>query len=87
MFKHKHRHGKQRGKGKLSLSESVVSRKVTILANPDRKTVEMGLYPGASASVVKNEPNNPNIIVSVGECRYIIAKSIADNILVSYSNA
>ncbi len=87
MFKHKHRHGKQNRKGKLSLSESMVNRKVTILVNPDRKTVEMGLYPGATASVVKNEPFNPNVIVSVGECRYIIAKSIADEILVSYSDA
>ncbi len=87
MFKHKYRRRKQSRKGKLSLSESMVNRKVTILANPDRKTVEMGLYPGATASVVKNEPFNPNLIVSVGECRYIIAKSIADEILVTYSNA
>jgi Fe2+ transport system protein FeoA len=62
------------------LTEAEVGKKYIILNNPDIKTMEMGLYRGGIITVHKNEEDNPNIVVGVGESRYIIPRELAEKI-------
>jgi Fe2+ transport system protein FeoA len=52
------------------------------MSNKDRKTLEMGLFSGALVTVIKNHPNDANMVIAVGESRYIIAKDTAQKIQV-----
>ncbi len=53
-----------------------------IQCNPIKKTKEIGLNPGKTITIFKNEPSDPNIIIGVESTRYILAKSIAKEVLV-----
>jgi len=73
----RHQHGHQ-----ITLAEAEVGKKYIIMHNPDVKTMEMGLYRSGIITVHKNEQENPNIVVGVGESRYIIPRDLAGNIIV-----
>jgi len=64
------------------LSECQEDSKVVIVKNLDKKTVEMGLFCGMNVTVIKNDPGDPNIIVSAGDSRYILGRDIASGIRV-----
>lgn len=66
----------------ISLNEAEIGKKYIILENPDVKTMEMGLYRSGIITVHKNEEDNPNIVVGVGESRYIIPRELAEKIIV-----
>jgi len=66
----------------LNLNEAEVGKKYIILCNPDVKTMEMGLYRSGMVTVHKNEEDNPNIVVGVGESRYIIPRELAQKIII-----
>lgn len=64
------------------LSDFAQGADVVVISNADRKTLEMGLFTGASVQVIKNRPNDANMVVAAGESRYIIAKEAAEKIKV-----
>ena len=47
-----------------------------------KKTLEMGIYNGSIITVYKNESTDQNIVVGVGNSRYIIPKTIAEEIII-----
>ena len=59
------------------LTEAEVGKKYIIMNNPDIKTMEMGIYRGGVITVHKNEEDDPNIVVAVGNSRYIIPRELA----------
>jgi Fe2+ transport system protein FeoA len=72
----------QRRMGCLPLNEALENERYMILNNPDIKTTEMGLHAGSIITVHKNHQTDSNIIIAVGETRYIIPREIAVNIRV-----
>jgi Fe2+ transport system protein FeoA len=55
---------------------------VHITCNHDHKTVERGLYTGVLIRVLRNEPHEPNLVVAVGDARYVLDRRIAERIRV-----
>ena len=78
---HGGRHGRHR-RAPVNLNGAIPGIKYIVKFNPDKKTIEMGIYAGSIISVQKNEFDDPNIIVAVGETRYIIPRKIAEQILI-----
>ena len=64
------------------LSDFAQDAEVIIISNSDRKTLEMGLFSGAPVTVIKNQPNDANLVIATGESRYIISKEAGKKILV-----
>ncbi len=64
------------------LSDFAQGANVVVISNSDRKTLEMGLFTGALVKVMKNRPNDANMVVAAGESRYIISKEAAQKIQV-----
>lgn len=64
------------------LSDFAQGADVVVISNSDRKTLEMGLFTGALVHVMKNRPNDANMVVAAGESRYIISKEAAAKIQV-----
>lgn len=81
---HKKQHGCRRHKEELfeNLLSAKQGEKYVIMCNPDKKTMEMGLYVGGLISVQKNDLSDPNIVIGVGESRYIIPRELAEKILI-----
>ena len=65
-----------------SLCDFAQGADVRVISNSDRQTLEMGLFTGASVQVIKNRPNDANMLVAAGESRYIISKESAQKIRV-----
>jgi Fe2+ transport system protein FeoA len=88
-FRKKHcqqRCGRGGGRGDCRahpLSDFAQEAEVVVTSNSDRQTLEMGLFTGASVKVLKNRPNDANMVVATGESRYIISKEAAGKIRVS----
>jgi len=55
---------------------------VVITCNNDHKTVERGLCTGVQVRVIRNEQDEPNIIIAVGDARYVLDRRIAQRIKV-----
>jgi Fe2+ transport system protein FeoA len=66
----------------INLDEAAVGQRYRVIANPDKKTMEMGIYHTGVITVHKNEESNPNIVVGVGESRYIIPRDLAKRIVI-----
>ncbi|MBN2460435.1 MAG: ferrous iron transport protein A [Candidatus Cloacimonetes bacterium] len=84
LFKH-HGHGRhhrQHPEHVFTLDDARIGERYLILHNPDRKTVEMGIFCGSIVTVQKNDPVDQNLIVAIGETRYIIPRDLAGKILV-----
>ena len=64
------------------LSDFAQGANVVVVSNSDRKTLEMGLFSGALVHVMKNRPGDANMVVAVGESRYIISKEATAKIQV-----
>ncbi|MCB5278038.1 MAG: ferrous iron transport protein A [Candidatus Cloacimonetes bacterium] len=54
----------------------------TVYCNNDIRTIERGIYVGANIVIFRNEEDEPNIIVSVGDSRYVLDRRIAHKIRV-----
>jgi len=89
--KRMHRHGSVADKKSLNqnngqhitpLSNCPPNTLCIVVCNPIKKTKEIGINPGKEVFVFKNEPSDTNMIISLETTRYIIAKTIADKILV-----
>jgi len=72
---------RRRGCG-FPLSDAEIGCRYSVILNPDKKTIEMGIFNGSIITVHKNESIDQNIVVGVGNSRYIIPKIIADKIVI-----
>ena len=64
----------------ISLEQGNEEKEYQIVCNPHRKSSELGLFNGNTIRVVRNHDFQNNIIVAVGESRYILSKDIAKSI-------
>ena len=55
---------------------------VVIVCNNDHKTMERGIYTGVQVKVLRNETDEPNLVVAVGDARYVLDRRIAQRIKV-----
>jgi Fe2+ transport system protein FeoA len=78
----KHRRRCRHTGQKFPLSNAETGSRHFIVLNPDKKTLEMGIYNGCVITIHKNEPADKNIVVGVGDSRYIIPRTTAEHILV-----
>ena len=62
----------------LSLAEVPEHLKATIYCNGDISTIERGLYLGVSIQVLRNDLAEPNLIVAVGDARYVLDRRVAN---------
>jgi len=53
-----------------------------ITRNNDLRIIERGLYHGMRIRVFRNEPGEPNLIIAVGDARYVLDRRIAWLIMV-----
>jgi Fe2+ transport system protein FeoA len=77
-----HRHSAKHHKPCENLAQALAESTVTITCNNDHKTVERGLYTGVTVKVLRNEADEPNLIVAVGDSRYVLDRRIAHRIKV-----
>jgi|GEM_PF-2095566 len=86
--KHRHRFGKNTAdwnnlaRPDVVLTDCPAGSLCMIMHNPHKMTKEIGVNPGKTIAVFKNEPADSNMIICLDNTRYIIAKSIARGILV-----
>lgn len=66
----------------LPMSELTEGVKGKVFCNNDLRTIERGIYVGADISIFRNETDEPNLIVAVGDSRYVLDRRIAQNIRV-----
>ncbi len=61
----------------ITLSELSTGSEALITCNNDIKTIERGLYHGKKVSAFRNEPGEPNLVVAVGDSRYVMDRRVA----------
>jgi len=66
----------------FSLDQLPVETSAVIICNRNLKTIERGLYIGMRISMFRNDDSEPNIIVAVGDARYVLDRRIAREIRV-----
>ena len=54
----------------------------TISCNNNLRTIERGLFVGMQISIFRNDPDEPNLIVAVGDARYVLDRRLAKEIRV-----
>jgi Fe2+ transport system protein FeoA len=77
---HKHKKTECPYKDYQTLNQVQESEKVQIVCNPDRKTLEMGVYPGTTVIMMRNFESEQNLIIAIENGRFIIARNIAEKI-------
>ncbi|MBW6515769.1 MAG: ferrous iron transport protein A [Candidatus Cloacimonetes bacterium] len=86
-MRRRRRHGKSlaaweaMGKNEIPLCECPAGSLCIVSFNPNKMTKEIGLNPGKTIAVYKNEPADSNMIVCLDTTRYILPKSIAKKII------
>lgn len=79
--KHRRRHGKRCPyKDYQTLDQVQEKEKVLVVCNPDKKTLEMGIYPGLTVIMMRNYEAEQNLIIAIENGRFIIARNIAEKI-------
>ncbi len=53
-----------------------------VVANSDRKTMEMGIFNGTRIHLLQNHENEPNLVIALGDSRYTVPREIAAQISV-----
>lgn len=48
--------------------------------NPDRKSTEMGLFPGAHVRMLRKRNHERSVVICVDEARFLVSKDIAKSI-------
>lgn len=69
----------------IPMSEVTEGSEGIVSCNNDLRTIERGIYSGAKISIFRNEKDEPNIIVAVGDARYVLDRRIAETIRVKVS--
>ncbi len=68
--------------GSFPLAELPEGERAKIVINPDEQTVGMGLFSGQIIRMSKNDANEDNLVVCVGETRLIVPKKTGMEIVV-----
>jgi Fe2+ transport system protein FeoA len=66
----------------LSLAQVPEGNKAIISCNKNLQTIERGLYLGMQISMFRNDTTEPNLIIAVGDARYVLDRRIAHEIRV-----
>lgn len=61
----------------ISLSQLSTGREGIVTCNDDLKTIERGLYTGTKVTAFRNDADEPNIVIAVGDSRYVLDRRIA----------
>ncbi len=69
----------------IPMSDLAKGKSATVHCNTDLRTIERGIYLGALITMFRNELDEPNIIVAVGDSRYVLDRRIAKDIRVRVS--
>lgn len=69
----------------VNLSLLPTGTEATITCNNDLKTIERGLYHGKKVTVFRGEPGEPNMVIAVGDARYVLDRRVASQIMVRVS--
>ena len=64
----------------LALADLTEGMQGTVYCNNDLRTIERGIYVGARISIFRNEAEEPNLVVAVGDARYVLDRRIARDI-------
>ena len=64
----------------VSLTDLSEGKRGTVICNNNIRTIERGVYMGARIIVLRNEQYEPNIIIAVGDARYVLDRRIAKEI-------
>ncbi|MDI3504160.1 MAG: hypothetical protein PWP64_1096 [Candidatus Cloacimonadota bacterium] len=64
----------------LPMSDLEPGTQATVYCNNDLRTIERGIYRGAKITIFRNEPEEPNLIVAVGDSRYVLDRRVAKDI-------
>ena len=51
-----------------------------IRVNHDRKSAEMGLYPGARVRMFRNRKHERSLVIGAGEARFLVSRAIAKKV-------
>ena len=79
----RHHRGSECPRGPYEELSSVETDEFAVITcNNDHKTVERGLHTGVEVKIIRNEPDEPNIIIAVGDARYVLDRRIAHRIRV-----
>ena len=80
-----------RGKGRrrrgppVPLSDCPEGVRSVVVANSDHRAMELGLFPGACVTVMRNRDREGSVVVAVGDARYALDREAAREILVRFS--
>ncbi len=56
-----------------------------ICANRDRKSTEMGLFPGSRVVMFRNRKTEQSLVIGAGDARYLISRTIAQKVEIAVS--
>lgn len=51
-----------------------------ICKNTDRKSTEMGLFPGAQVVMFRNRKSERSVVLAAGDARFLVSRTIAQNV-------
>ena len=51
-----------------------------IRLNSDRKSTEMGLFPGARVAMFRNRKSERSVVIGAGEARFLVSRTIAQRV-------
>ncbi|MGI6199073.1 MAG: FeoA family protein [Candidatus Cloacimonadaceae bacterium] len=66
----------------VALKELQEDQSAVITRNGNLATLERGLNQGMKITMFRNEPNEPNLIIAVGDARYVLDRRLAAMIMV-----
>ncbi|HOD59270.1 MAG TPA: FeoA family protein [Candidatus Syntrophosphaera sp.] len=80
-FHNRHRHPINKGEN-IILNQLPEGESAIIVNNQNLKTIERGLYPGAQIFMLRNRHYEPNLVIAVGDARYVLDRRISKQITV-----
>jgi len=51
-----------------------------IRANGDKKSMEMGLFPGARVTMFRNRKSEQSLVIGAGDARFLVSRVIAKKV-------
>ncbi len=66
----------------IPLSVGEIEKDYKIICNPNPKCFELGLCHGNLIRIIKNNDYDRNLVIAVGDSRYIISRNVADKIMI-----
>jgi Fe2+ transport system protein FeoA len=66
----------------IKLEQLAEGRSARVTCNNDLRTIERGLYHGVRITSLRNSESEPNIVIAVGDSRYVLDRRIASQIMV-----